>query len=136
MKTNLQKTKIVDVANYLTTNYSNKISDHIKLQKILYFLDWDYKQETGQLLFEDQFEAWVYGPVNRKIFALMKNNDLKFTTDYQLSEEDKKFIKKDVKKYLDYPSFDLVTLSHQSEPWIEARRGLSTYEPSRRKIKF
>lgn len=66
----------------------------------------------------------------------MKEMNLKFTTDYLLSEEDKKFIKKDVKKYLEYPSFDLVTLSHQSEPWVEARKGLSTYEPSRRKIKF
>gem|GEM_PF-1928058 len=58
----------------------------------------------------------MYGPVNRRIFALMKNNDLVFTTSYKLSEKEEKFIKKDVKKYLDCPSFDLVTLSHQSQP--------------------
>ncbi|MCL8211400.1 hypothetical protein LD125_00481 [Mesoplasma sp. JKS002658] len=136
MKTNLEKDKIVAIANYLVTNYPDQIDDYIKVQKVLYFLDWDYKQETGHLLFEDQFEAWVYGPVNRRIFALMKNNNLVFESDYKLSEEDKKFIKRDVKKYLNYLSFDLVTLSHQSQPWVEARKGLSTYEPSRKKIKF
>jgi len=39
MKTNLEKDKIVAIANYLVTNYPDQIDDYIKVQKVLYFLD-------------------------------------------------------------------------------------------------
>jgi len=57
MKTNLPKDKIIAVANDLVTNYPNQIDDHIKVQKILYFLDLDYKKKNDEPFFSDQFEA-------------------------------------------------------------------------------
>lgn len=136
MKTNLPKDKIIAVANDLVTNYPNQIDDHIKVQKILYFLDLDYKKKNDEPFFSDQFEAWIYGPVSRRIFSIIRENGLVFKTDYELSDDDKKFIKKDVKQYLKYDSFDLVLLSHQSQPWIEARKGFPSGEPCTKKIKL
>lgn len=41
---------------------------NLKLQKILYFAQGEYYQQTGQLLFDDDFLAWRLGPVVRAVY--------------------------------------------------------------------
>lgn len=54
-----------DVAHYivdLCAREGQPVSN-LQLQKILYFVQQRYAQEAKKLLFEDEFEAWQYGPV-------------------------------------------------------------------------
>lgn len=41
---------------------------HLALQKTLYFLQRDWLQRTGAPLFDEDFEAWRFGPVVRSIY--------------------------------------------------------------------
>lgn len=42
---------------------------NLQLQKILFFLQWDYaRRHGGQLLFDEDFEAWQYGPVVPSVY--------------------------------------------------------------------
>lgn len=56
------KVKIINIAKYLFLHIDN--ITNLKLQKIMFFTYVDYyRKYNEELLFEDQFEAWVYGPV-------------------------------------------------------------------------
>ena len=62
--------KIRDAAKYLISlSYGDECYSltPLKLQKILYYAQgWSYVWD-GVPLFEEEFEAWQYGPVNRQI---------------------------------------------------------------------
>lgn len=137
---------IFSISKYLVEKYDIKQST--KLQKILYFLYLDYLKQYGKKLFEDEFEAWVYGPVVRKIFNHMKDNGCIFSlieewNTYELTEikelDDegiKNFIDEDIKKYLSLSSIELVEKSHNTLPWKETRGELEYDEPSDKVISF
>lgn len=42
---------------------------NLQLQKILYFIQGKYLAQKGVALFEDDFEAWQYGPVIRSVYS-------------------------------------------------------------------
>lgn len=45
----------------------------MKLQKIIYFIYRDYLQQTDQKLFNDNFQAWQYGPVVVSVYDEFKS---------------------------------------------------------------
>ena len=48
-----------------------------KLQKLLFFIQKEYIKQTGELLFNEEFEAWEYGPIIPSIyFAYCANGTL------------------------------------------------------------
>ena len=52
--------------------YQNKKNDNplseLRFHKLLYFIAGWYYREYKELLFENEFEAWAYGPVMRDIY--------------------------------------------------------------------
>lgn len=59
-----------DIAHYVVdkcTREQEPVSN-LQLQKILYFLQVAYYKETEMLLFDEEFEAWPYGPVIRDVY--------------------------------------------------------------------
>ena len=69
--------KAVDLAKYVVqkcTTEKRPVSN-LQLQKIMYFLQAVYcKWSNGDLLFEDSFEAWPYGPVLPEVYRLYSAN--------------------------------------------------------------
>lgn len=41
----------------------------MKLQRILYFVASEYAKQTGKNLFDEQFQAWKYGPVLVSVYT-------------------------------------------------------------------
>lgn len=135
---------------------SNLAGDGItnkKLQKLLY-----YVKAWGLVYFEDgviddMFEAWVHGPVCPVVYQAYKNygfglidegmseeKTMAFVTDFR-SRQDAKGLsdKMDLvdavfDKYGQITSLQLELLTHQEDPWIEARQGLSPIENGSRVI--
>lgn len=63
--------KIRDISRYVI-NFAfetNRSVTNLKLQKILYFLYGFYYFVTKDELFDEEFEAWAYGPVVRKSYV-------------------------------------------------------------------
>jgi uncharacterized phage-associated protein len=135
--------------------YFNSIGEeltHLKLQKLLYYIQAWHLVYKNDPLFSEEPEAWVNGPVYKNVYDFYKDkgsgpltielpegknheeypNEL--LNEIGLDEEQKELIDAVIKKYGLMPTFQLVYLTHSENPWNEAREKLSPFEPSNSKI--
>lgn len=142
--------KIRDISRYVI-NFAfetNRSVTNLKLQKILYFLYGFYYFVTKDELFDEEFEAWAYGPVVRKSYVDYSmfgaeaipphNNYINFLFDEDhdydseknndyfdsiFSEDSKKTIDIILNTLLNKSTMDLVELSHaKGSPWYKVYR--------------
>ncbi|WP_165439407.1 Panacea domain-containing protein [Chryseobacterium phocaeense] len=99
----------------------------MKLQKILYYLQGYYLSIFNDALFEDEIEAWKYGPVvcdEYHIYKAYGNSSIivpEINTNFDyLTSDQKNFITKVYGYYRQFSSIKLMELTHQEEPWINA----------------
>lgn len=123
----------MEVANYLFNNVKN--INNLKLQKMMFFSYIEYYDKFHNELFEDNFQAWVYGPVLPELYYLFyklldTNNSFQEIKDKEIKE----VLNNVIKKYGDKNAFELVDLTHEHPAWKNARNGLSSNEPSNNKI--
>lgn len=59
-----------NVASYIIDKCvrENEPVSNLQLQKILFFVQERYCEVTGSFLFDDDFEAWMYGPVIPSVY--------------------------------------------------------------------
>jgi len=118
-----------------------------KLQKLLY-----YVKAWGLVYFEDgiiddDFQAWVHGPVCPEVYNAYKSykfgliqSDMSeenackivnfFGAENHLNQDKLDLIDSVFDKYGQMTSLQLELLTHQEEPWKEARKGLSPTDTS------
>lgn len=112
---------------------------HLKLQKLLYYADALHLAYFDQPLIDDDFEAWVHGPVSRKIFDTVRDlsilyDNISYVKDSdpatpdvllkeQLTEDQLELIDEVLEEYGKLSQYQLETLSHSEYPWQNARRG-------------
>lgn len=139
--------KALEISNIILTHfdYSGDLITNKKLQKLLYYVEaWNLVYKSS--LIDDDFEAWVHGPVvpdvyhTYKIFgyspikneyalgqtASDKMRDL--LSSGVIEKTQKEIIFEVLKKYGALNSYQLETLSHSEKPWIEARKGLGDFD--------
>lgn len=112
-----------DIAVYII-NYCNSINmpiTNLKLQKILYFLQYEWYCKTGKQLIKDNFYAYQLGPVIPKLyslysvyasFTLPEQND-----EIEILEKQKEKINDILNRYLLMSTWDLVFLSQKQDAW-------------------
>lgn len=110
----------------------------LKLQKLLYYIDAWHSVYFDKPLFEEDFEAWVHGPVIREVFDYYKEDyrlhdnitseDIPTVSD-DLSPEQLELIDDVLDEYGGKSGYYLECLTHDEKPWKDARRG---YGPSDR----
>lgn len=120
--------------NYLHNQKYNRNISPLKLQKVLFFLfgEWgafiekanddnDGKElkKYSKYLFDNRFEAWVYGPVVPEVYRNFNNETLPgneiFTNDDLKYVES--FINDLANELFELSDFRLVELSHQMNCW-------------------
>lgn len=111
-----------------------------KLQKILYYayvwtltLENEEADDLKNRLFDADFEAWVHGPVIREVYddfrAFGYQEIPKVENSPQVFSEDILEILEDVwDEYGKYTGNELESITHQEDPWINARDGYSSIE--------
>lgn len=135
---------VYDVADWFLTKESMSPK---KLQKLVYYAyAWtlvfhnDSDEKLENKLFDDKIEAWVHGPVVRKLYRkyapygyhnIEKKNDIsiKFSNDIEGTLEEV------WSAYGDFDGNQLEALTHNEDPWKEARVGLKPLDGTDRKIK-
>jgi uncharacterized phage-associated protein len=133
---------INQTADYITLKLEEGGEElsHLKLQKLLYYVQAWHLAFTNAPLFNAKFQAWIHGPVSRAIydrFAPSKSlygsiNRFDLSAGFDpgsLPEEAKSHIDNVLEVYAKYSGTQLEEISHREEPWISARRG---YGPSDR----
>lgn len=121
---------ILKVAKYFLTKNDPDSGDditHLKLQKLCYYAQaWHLAIENKPLMIAE-FEAWAHGPVNRKLWEEYRDsswNPIPFPTDFNesdYSKEDKEFLNDVWEVYGKFTAKYLENLTHQEDPWLEAR---------------
>lgn len=133
------------VWNYVAARL--KSFTHLKLHKILYFVQGYHLAYFDAPLFKEDFQAWVHGPVLPTLYSSLKKTVQKNMHDKLAitDETAKKYIKvfekaatpeqvsliKDiVKSFGKFDGYQLEAITHSQEPWIAARNGIDLAAPS------
>lgn len=122
-------TTVFDVAAYILSKSDPDEGDgitHLKLQKLLYYVQGFAVAILGRPLFPERMEAWVHGPVVPDLYHKYKsfgNNivDSPIGGDPEaLSEEERALIDEVYEVYGQYSACKLRSLTHSEKPWQEA----------------
>lgn len=131
--------KLLTIDSIVLSNYILKHHgpmSHLKLQKLLFYCDAYHLAYFDVELIKDKFEAWVHGPVCRRVYDNLKDKSILFSdiaySDMGLDEDrvfdnlasDQKDLLNDVFNLLcTWTARELEAATHQERPWIEARIG-------------
>ena len=134
-----------ELTNYLLSRY--KSIEHLKLQKLVYYVEAYHLAYFEKSLINEKFQAWLHGPVSRKLYDLIKPTGANVYGSLSLtgSEEIQKgyiqsfeeklsvdqlaLINDILSEFSSRSAYDLECLTHEELPWIEAR---SVYGPADR----
>lgn len=129
--------QLLAVAKYLNELYVSKHNcemDQMKMHKMMYFSQRESLMNSGSPLFDGDFEAWKYGPVLTEVRSEYMTGDMFSGTYNTLSEEEVQLVNEVFRRYDEYDSWQLSTLSHSESSWLMAREGLSMGESGRNKM--
>ena len=128
---------ILDVANAFLTLAPMTPK---KLQKLCYYAQgWYLGLTDGQKLFDDELEAWIHGPVCPKLYDKYKifgYNEIPKRNEKINNKELKGIVEQIYRIYGKLDGDELEQLTHQETPWINARNGFESWEPSNEVIKI
>lgn len=120
---------ILTLANAFLTIES---MSHKKLQKLCYYAKAWYLALYDENIIEENFQAWVHGPVNPKLYSEFKDHGFhkipQVNHSDSIPEEYMSFAKEVFEAYGELTGDDLEALSHSEDPWISARKDLKPWE--------
>ena len=140
----LDVNKITDlIASKFVSEQETSPLSVLKLQKLLYYVEAWHVTLFDKKLFDEDFEAWVHGPVCKKVFMRFKYDRRKFIySEVSLDDLDidaagsidhyddvNTHIEHVLESYGKYTGAQLEDLTHQEPPWKNARGNLSPCEP-------
>jgi len=111
-----------------------------KLQKLTYYAEaWGWALFDRSVINDDNFEAWVHGPVSPKLYDQYRsygwNQISKKTSKTAISEEIENLLESVWVTYGDKSANELEALTHTEIPWKNARVGYQENENSNVQIK-
>lgn len=137
--------KVFEVCNWFLAHQE---MTHKKLQKLL-FLTYGYYLATYNRsnyalcdeIFKNDFEAWVHGPVIAFIYEYYKSSGYKLISvnknqicNKNISSKEEKILNFVYEEYKFKDGDDLEKITHNQDPWKNARKGLNDIVPSSNKI--
>lgn len=121
----------LEIAKKIISLYKDldDVITNLKLQKLLYYEQGYHLAYFGEPLFNDNIEAWMYGPVVPVVYNKYKqydsspippvDSDLQFENDIEA-----KLFWEVFKLYNRYSASGLVDLTHSETPWQETPTGV------------
>ena len=112
---------------------------HLKLQKILYYVQALHLAYFDTPIIEDDFQAWLHGPVSRKVYDQIKGHSVLYTEVTYIYNEGEEYPNVILKELITKDQLELVNeiidgygkltasqlenLTHSEKPWLDARVG-------------
>lgn len=107
---------------------------NLKLQKLVYYAQAWHLAIFDAPLFEEEFQAWVHGPVCPPLYARFRDyrwNPISLDIEEpKISLDAKKYLTEVCEAYGQYSGYQLEQMTHTEAPWIEARGGIPLDEAS------
>lgn len=110
------------------TEHGDSISN-LKLQKLLYYMQGFHLAFFNEPLFNEEIQAWAYGPVVPAVYNVFKKfkslsiNPEKFTDTLELTPEEATVFENVYSEYSQYSAVGLMNLTHEEGPWKDHELG-------------
>lgn len=123
---------VIQIANQLLLYSADKggeLMTNMKLQKMLYYQQGFHLAYFGTPLFDEDIEAWMYGPVVPVIYEEYKSygrNGIEPNRELAFSFEQKKelaLFNEVCKVYGAYSAIGLMNMTHEEMPWKSTPTG-------------
>lgn len=123
--------KAKDVADWFIARAAaeDDAVSHLKVQKLLYYSEaWSQALLDKELL-DENIQAWAHGPVVPEVFQEFKGNNWQplpvpeAVPDF--SADEKEVLEQVYDTYGHLPAKTLEAMTHEDDPWVQARRGVA-----------
>ncbi|WP_187487352.1 Panacea domain-containing protein [Duffyella gerundensis] len=126
---------IKDLCDYIIVKSAEAGSElsNLKMQKLAYYADAWHLAFYNEKLIDENFQAWIHGPVSRQIydrFLATKSlyseitiSDCSSDFDESRIASKKAHIDSVLEAYGKFTGAQLEEMTHREEPWIKAREG-------------
>jgi uncharacterized phage-associated protein len=105
-----------------------EILTNLKLQKLMYYSQAWHLALKGSALFDEDFQAWVHGPVLPSQFFRFRNYQWRPILDDivapEIEEPSAKFLEEIIDVFGSETAVALELMTHRERPWVEARGNL------------
>lgn len=124
-----------DIADYFVwlANETGSFISNLKLQKLVYYAQAWHIALYNESLFEEDFQAWVHGPVIPSLYQKYKSfgwQPISKDANPELPEEVRQFLGEVTEEYFACDGYELEQMTHAEDPWNLARGGLPADAPS------
>lgn len=130
-----------EIADYFIalSNDTENLITNLKLQKLVYYVQAWHLAVFKEPVFEDNFEAWVHGPVIPQLYRdykqfsynpISEEKEASDTLFSNFSSEIQTILSDVTEEYFGRTAYELEQLTHSEDPWIKARNGISASENS------
>lgn len=123
----------LDIANKVIHNLTKntdagEVVSNLKLQKMLYYVQGFHLAYFAKPLFDEDIEAWMYGPVVPSVYDQYKangNKGLESVGDVvQLSPEEESLFNEVLSVYGEFSAIGLMNMTHAEMPWKSTSVGM------------
>ncbi|MGL5717092.1 MAG: Panacea domain-containing protein [Paraclostridium sp.] len=129
----------LDVAEYVLSYCENELHrpiSNLRLQKVLYYIQGVYLSNNHEPLFDNEIQAWDYGPVIPDVYYTYNGfigNSITGVIPQQvdlLQDDEIQIIQQVVNEKINGSVWDLVRQTHEESPWLNNfRRGYNNEIP-------
>lgn len=97
---------------------------HLRLQKLLYYVQGWHLAVFGKPMFESRIEAWRKGPVVVELYPVLAHHGKACIEDLgkpeNLSRTEEEFVRSVWTKYNEFSAGKLSEMTHREKPWKDA----------------
>lgn len=136
--------KALDIANKLLSHAANngegELMSNMKLQKMLYYQQGFHLAYFNTPLFDEDIEAWMYGPVVPCVYEHFKGKGSMglepFADEITLSDIEENLFDEVFQVYGAYSASGLMNMTHQELPWQTTPTGAGNIISSEKMVQF
>jgi uncharacterized phage-associated protein len=123
---------VLDIAHKILVRASNceegELISNMKLQKLLYYMQGFHIAVFEEKLFEEDIEAWQYGPVVPVVYEKYNPNGSNGIQPEDkeviaLEKTEERLFEQVFKIYNQYTAYGLMNLTHNETPWKNTNTG-------------
>lgn len=116
----------IDIAKKIVCRTDVKHGDtisNLKLQKLLYYMQGFHLALFDAPFFNEQMEAWTYGPVVPAVFQAFKRykqrsiNPTNYSDELILTDDEQRMFDKVYADYSRFSAVALMKMTHNEDPW-------------------
>lgn len=123
---------VLDIAHKILVRASNceegELISNMKLQKLLYYMQGFHIAVFEEKLFEDEIEAWLYGPVVPAVYEKYSSFGSNLIQPEEkeviaLEKKEERLFEQVFNIYNQYSAIGLMNLTHSESPWKNTSTG-------------